>query len=223
MRAMTEALEDGVVSDPEAVAEYHQSLKREVERLAHLVDELFELSIIESGALRLQMERVSLPELVSDAIAATQPAADARRVNLTGRLSLSAGAPLELAPSEMTRVLRNLLENAIRHTPSDGTVFVEAQQEGPEIVVSVADECGGIPDEDLSHVFETAFRGEAARTPAVDGGAGLGLAIARGIVRAHHGGITVRNLGDGCRFEVRLPMRVEAPRHPRLIDAERPG
>jgi signal transduction histidine kinase len=214
MRAMTEALEDGVVSDPDAVANYHRSLKREVERLSHLVDELFELSVIESGTLRLQMERVSLSELVSDAIAATRPAADGRHVHLTGRLSPSAGTALEVAPSEFTRVLRNLLENAVRHTPSDGTVFVETRMDGPEIVVSVLDQCGGIPDEDIGMVFDTAFRGEEARTPA-DGRAGLGLAIARGIVRAHQGGITVTNVDHGCRFEVRLPVHA----NPRVAPA----
>lgn len=211
IRAMAEALEDGVVSDPASVARYHRTIKAETERLARLVDELFELSVIQSGALRLEMERVSLDELVSDALAAASPAATARGVRLQGRLDRrrEAGpAPeLELSPPEVARVLRNLLDNAIRHTPSDGSVWVETGVRGDEAFVAVADECGGIPEPDLARVFETAFRGETARTPADDGGAGLGLAIARGIVEAHHGGITVRNEGEGCRFEVRLPVR----------------
>jgi signal transduction histidine kinase len=113
---------------------------------------------------------------------------------------------LYLAPSHVARVLRNLLDNAIRHTPSDGSVWIQTGLEGAAAYVSVADECGGIPEADLGRVFDPAFRGEQARTPSEDGGAGLGLAIARGIVEAHHGEISVRNEGAGCRFTVRLPL-----------------
>jgi signal transduction histidine kinase len=203
IRALTEALEDGVVSDPQTVGRYHSTLRIEAERLAHLVDELFELSVIHSGALRLQLERVSLGDLVSDAISAATVAARARRVRLEGQLNGSA-PDVDLSPTELARVLRNLIDNAIRHTPSDGAVWVEAGMQDERAYVSVADQCGGIPGADLERVFDLAFRGESARTPG--GGAGLGLAIARGIVEAHHGEISVRNEGAGCRFTVRLPL-----------------
>jgi signal transduction histidine kinase len=205
IRAMAEALEDRVVGDPDTVARYHRSLRIETDRLARLVDELFELSVIHAGALRLEMERVSLGDLVSDALAATAPTARAKGVRLQGRLNGSA-PEIELSPTEVARVLRNLLENAVRHTPSDGSVWVEAGVEDGGAYVSVADECGGIPLADLDRVFDLAFRGEAARTPGEDGGAGLGLAIAKGIVEAHSGEITVRNEGRGCRFTVLLPL-----------------
>jgi signal transduction histidine kinase len=94
--------------------------------------------------------------------------------------------------------------NAIRHTPEDGGVEIVAGVEHGMACVTVSDACGGIPDEDLPRLFEVAFRGEAARTPG--GGAGLGLAIARGIVEAHAGEIGVSNAGEGCRFVVRLPL-----------------
>ena len=116
------------------------------------------------------------------------------------------GPQVELSPADVTRVLRNLLENAIRHTPSDGSVWVEAGVDGDMAYVVVTDECGGIPEADLGRVFEPAFRGQAARTPSANGGAGLGLAIAQGIVDAHHGEITVCNGSAGCRFTVRLPV-----------------
>jgi signal transduction histidine kinase len=203
IRAMTEALEDGVVSDPQTVARYHATLRIEAERLAHLVDELFELSVIHSGALRLQLERVSLGDLVSDAISAATVAARAKGVRLEGQLNGSA-PDVDLSPPEVSRVLRNLLDNAIRHTPNDGAVWVETGAQDEGAYVSVADQCGGIPEPDLERVFDLAFRGEAARTPG--GGAGLGLAIARGIVEAHRGEISVRNEGAGCRFTVRLPL-----------------
>jgi signal transduction histidine kinase len=205
IRAVAEALEDRVADDPETVARYHRTLRVEAERLGRLVDELFELSVIDSGALRLQLERVSLGDLMSDAIASAAASAEARGVRLRGEVS-GATPIVELSPPEVSRVLRNLLENAIRHTPSDGAVWVEAGMERDVAYVSVADECGGISASDLGRVFEPAFRGEAARTPGANGGAGLGLAIARGIVRAHHGEITVSNRGDGCRFTVRVPV-----------------
>lgn len=205
IRAMAEALEDGVVDDPETTARYYRTLRIEAERLAHLVDELFELSVIQAGALRLQLEHVSLGDLVSDAISAAVPSARMRGVQVEGQLK-GTGPELELSPPEVARVLRNLLDNAIQHTPSDGSVWVETGMDGAEAYFSVSDQCGGIPEAVLARVFDLAFRGEPARSPGADGGAGLGLAIARGIVEAHHGEITVRNEGLGCRFTVRLPL-----------------
>ncbi|MGH2732741.1 MAG: sensor histidine kinase [Actinomycetota bacterium] len=214
IRAMVEALEDGVVSETETVTRYFRTLRQEADRLADLVDDLFELSRINAGALQLHLERVSLGDLVSDAIAAASPMAAAKGVRLEGRLTCVA-PELDLSPPEITRVLRNLLENAIRHTPNDGAIWVEAGVQPGHAVVSVADGCGGIPPQDLARVFDPAFRGESARTPeAGDGrplGAGLGLAIARGIVEAHRGEIWVRNEGVGCRFVVRLPLPDTAP------------
>jgi signal transduction histidine kinase len=204
IRAMAEALEDNVVTDPDTTSRYHRALRVEADRLSGLVDDLFELSRINAGALRLHLERASLGDLVSDALAATAASADARGVKLEGHLTSDA-PELDLSVPEMARVLRNLLENAIRHTPSDGTVTVEAGIEAERAYVSVSDACGGIPEEDIDRVFDVAFRGESARTPH-DGGAGLGLAIARGIVTAHNGEIDVHNEGAGCRFVVRLPL-----------------
>ncbi len=209
IRAMVEALEDGVVTEAETVARYFRTLRQEADRLAGLVDDLFELSRINAGALQLHFERVSLGDLVSDAIAAASPVAAAKGVRLEGRLR-GLAPELDLSPAEIARVLRNLLENAIRHTPNDGAVWVEAGVQLGHAVVSVADGCGGIPPQDLARVFDPAFRGVSARTPeAGDGrplGAGLGLAIARGIIEAHRGEIRVRNEGVGCRFIVRLPL-----------------
>ena len=212
IRAMGEALEDGIVDDPETVSRYHRTIRIETERLARLVDDLFELSRIHAGALRLQMERVSLGDLVSDALAAEDPLARSKGVRLEGGVA-GPSPELHVSPPEFQRVLRNLIANAIRHTPSDGTVSVEAGRTGDAAYVSVADACGGIPEDTLARVFDVAFRGERARTPTTDGGAGLGLAIARGLVEAHHGDIDVANVGAGCRFTVRIPLdRDHVPR-----------
>lgn len=208
IRAMAEALEDGVVDDPATVDRYHRTMRVEADRLSDLVDDLFELSRIHAGTLRLELERASLPDLVSDAIAAASGVAEAKRVTLQGMVRDSV-PEMQLSTPEIARVLRNLLENAIRHTPSDGTVSVEAGVEGGHAYVAVRDACGGIPEPDLDRVFDVAFRGEAARTPG-DPGGGLGLAIARGIVEAHSGRISVSNEGLGCTFRVVLPIGAEA-------------
>jgi signal transduction histidine kinase len=204
IRAMVEALEDGVVDDAETVARYHRTMRREADRLAGLVNDLFELSRIQSGALSLTYEAVPLEELVADAVSGAAVAAAAKGIEV--RSLVRQPSIVELSSPEMARVVRNLLDNAIRHTAPGGTVTVDAglDESATAAVVSVLDACGGIPERDLALVFDLAYRGDAARTPG-DGGGGLGLAVARGLVEAHHGEITVQNEGPGCRFVVRLP------------------
>jgi signal transduction histidine kinase len=208
IRAMAEALADGVVSSPEEVAGYAARIGGESERLSAMVDDLFELSRITAGALRLTMSQVALGEVVSDVLAAQAPVARRGRV----RVAASAGPePVVLGSDpELVRVVGNLVSNAIRHTPPEGTVAVRIDVDGADAVLAVDDGCGGIPATELARVFDVAFRGSAARTPARTGdghgGGGLGLAIAKGLVEAHRGRIAVRNHGPGCRFEVRLPL-----------------
>jgi signal transduction histidine kinase len=200
LRAMAEALEDGLPEDP---ARYHRRIRTEVDRLSAMVDDLFELSRIQAGALKLTLARVSLYDLVADAMAGTEELARSRSVRVAGEGIVA--VPVRVDGREMYRAITNLLVNAIRHTPSDGTVAVATSEGAGEVVVSVTDSCGGIPEEDLSRVFETGWRGSHARTPSPGGGAGLGLAIVRGIVEAHSGRVAVANTGTGCRFELRLP------------------
>ncbi|SNT63185.1 HAMP domain-containing protein [Streptosporangium subroseum] len=207
MRAMAEALEDGVVADPETVSRYHRQIRLEVDRLSGMVDDLFELSRIHAGTLRLSRRRIGLSDLVADALAGVEQLARAKGVRLAGEADVA--VPVQADAGELSRALGNLVVNAIRHTPEDGTVWVRATVEEGVACLSVADCCGGIPADDLPRVFDVAFRGETARTPSTDGaGAGLGLAIARGIVEAHQGVIGVVNAGPGCRFEIRLPLSV---------------
>jgi signal transduction histidine kinase len=212
---MAEALEDGVAEDP---ARYHGQIRTEVDRLTGMVDDLFELSRIQAGALTLTLARVSVYDLVGDAIAGAYPLARERGVQLRGEQIEP--APVQVDGREITRVLGNLLVNAIRSTPAEGVVAVAARQQAGEVVLSVTDGCGGIPETDLARVFETGWRGGSARTPrpvrgaataggAVrhhgDTGAGLGLAIVRGIVEAHAGRASVYNVNGGCCFEITLP------------------
>ncbi len=203
IRAMSEALEDGVVVDASTVARYHRGIRTEADRLAAMVDDLFELSRINAHALQLSLRDVRLADLVSDALASAAPIAEAKGVRLTG--DAAGDVPVvQGSEPELGRVLRNLLTNAIRHTPADGVVHVSARAADGGAVLEVADACGGIPEQDLPRLFEVAFRGTSARTPG-DGGGGLGLAIARGLVEAHDGEITISNAGPGCRVRVRLP------------------
>jgi signal transduction histidine kinase len=206
MRAIVEALEDGVVEDRVTVARYLATMREEVDHLAVLVDDLFELSRTQAGTLRLHFERVSLGDLVSDALAGSAAVAANKGVRLEGRV---VGPPpeLEVSSPEVLRALRNLLDNAIRHTPSDGSIVVEAGVDDtlPHwAYVAVQDNGGGVPEDDLPRIFDVAFQGERARTPGT--GAGLGLAIAKGFVEAHRGELRVHNENGGARFTMRLPV-----------------
>lgn len=214
LRAMAEALEDRVVRDPATVTEYHRRIRLETDRMTRLVDDLFELSRINAGALRLSMTQVPLADLVSDALAGTAPLAAARRIRL---VAAERGWPTVVASEpELARVVANLLLNAVRYTPDDGTVRIEAGREGDAAWLAVSDTCGGIPAADLPRLFDVAFRGEPARTPrrgADTGSGGLGLAIVHGLVEAHGGRVEVANVPGGCRFLVRLPAAVPTPAH----------
>jgi signal transduction histidine kinase len=209
LRAMAEALEDEIVVDPREVSRYHSQIRQETDRLAAMIDDLFQLSKIHAGALRLSPRLVGLEDLIAEVAASTEPVARAKGVRLAG--ATASGMAVRIDPAEFGRAVRNLVTNAIRHTPPDGTIELVGTIKGGLACVSVSDECGGIPPADLPRVFDVAFRGESARTPDPSGGAGLGLSIARGIVEAHSGQISVRNTGPGCQFLISLPLARPAP------------
>ncbi|MDT8911299.1 HAMP domain-containing sensor histidine kinase [Amycolatopsis sp. PS_44_ISF1] len=207
IQAMAEALSDGVVSERSEVADYAHRISGESTRLSGMVGDLFELSRITAGALRLTMSAVPLRDVVSDAVAAQSPVAERKRVRVLE--NGEAWPVVSGSDPELARIVRNLVSNAIRHTPPDGTVAVQIDIDGDQALLAVDDSCGGIPDDEIGRVFDVAFRGTQARTPERSGtttGGGLGLAIAKGLVEAHRGQIGVHNHGPGCRFEVRLPL-----------------
>jgi signal transduction histidine kinase len=202
VRALIEAVADGVVEDPGTKERYLASAQNELAHLGRLVDDLFELAQIDAGVLRLELEKASLHDLVSDTLASFRPQAERKGVRLIGEVAGGVD-PVLMSPSRIQRVLHNLLSNALRHTPADGTIAVRAEPDGEVVRVEVADTGEGIALEDLPRVFERSYRGEKSRTrrEAVDPGAGLGLAIARGLVEAHGGHITAESLaGEGARF-----------------------
>jgi signal transduction histidine kinase len=200
-RALIEAVADGVVEDPETQARYLASARSELEKLGRLVDDLFELSRIDAGALRLNLEEASLRDLISDTLSGFKHQAERKGVRLVGEVSDGVD-PVLANPPRLQRVLYNLVSNALRHTPADGTIILRAEPGEGVVQVEVADTGEGIPPEDLPLVFERSFRGERSRTRAGTGdGAGLGLAIARGLIEAHGGEISVESRpGHGSRF-----------------------
>ncbi|EFQ82136.1 ATPase/histidine kinase/DNA gyrase B/HSP90 domain protein [Aeromicrobium marinum DSM 15272] len=207
VQAMTEALVDGVVSSPEDVRQYAQVIRGETMRLAGMIDDLFEMSQINAGTLQLAVGPVAVDDVLRSAVEAARPAAEQRTVGID--VAGSAGGTMAVgAAPELLRVVHNLLVNAIRHTPEGGEVRLAVGSEADEVWLRVEDACGGIPESDLAKVFDMGYRGSTAResdTTAGRQGAGMGLAIARGLLDAQAGSISVRNHAHGCRFEIRLP------------------
>lgn len=202
LQAMAAALEDRVVADEDTMARYHAGIRNEADRLAGMIDDLFVLSRIHAGTVLSRLELQALAELVSDAVAALQPVAEARRVRLAARSE--DGLFVHADDVAFGRALRNLLTNAIEYTPPGGSVELSAARDGDRVRIEVADECGGIADADLPRLFDPGYRGGAdamARAP----GAGLGLTIVAGIASAHGGSVEARNENGGCRFILDLP------------------
>lgn len=208
IRAMAEAMEDGVVTDPPTVGAYHRQISEQAERLAGMVEDLLQLSRAQSGRLALRRERVTLSDVIAQALPTAAPLAHARNI----RLVVDAPEiPVYVDVRELARVAANLLTNAVRFTPSGGQVRIAGNATDQDASLVVEDECGGIPPGDLVRLFDVGFRGTPARTPAPDDGCGLGLAIARAIMAAHDGHVDVCNIDGGCRFSVRLPRAAFVP------------
>jgi signal transduction histidine kinase len=207
LQLLAQALEDDLV-DTATARRYVRTIGANVRTLGALIDDLFELSCLDAGEVTWSTGAVDLGELVGEAIELVRPTTEAAGV------ALSAQLPADLAPADanadkLRRVLLNLLQNAIHHTPPDGSVAVRASAVDGAVEIEVADTGAGIAAEDRAHVFEPFYRGgdEAARTRP---GSGLGLAISRAIVEAHGGRIWLADDGDGTRVRFTLPAAVAA-------------
>ena len=204
IRAIVEALADGMVEESETVDRYLHTAQREIHSLSLLLDDLFELAQLEAGGLRLELHPNSLSDLVSDTLESFSELAARQEVLLEGGVGPGVD-PVSMDVSQIGRVLTNLLSNALRHTPAGGTVKVVAIATVKGVRVEVKDTGQGIDAQDLPHIFERFYRGEKSRSRAT-GGAGLGLAIAKGLVEAHGGDIGVESTPDrGTRFFFTLP------------------
>ena len=199
MQAAVEALQDGVAPDPQA---YLRGLALDLEHLRHLVDDLFLLARIESGRLDLSPVDVDMAELADEAVEAVTPVAALRRVGL------AVDSPGQVAvrgdPAALGRVLRNLLANAIRHSPESGEVRLLVERNGSDAITTVVDEGPGFPSEMGNSVFDRFVRADDSRNRE-SGGTGLGLAIAKSIVEAHGGNITIEP-GPGGRVRFSVPL-----------------
>jgi signal transduction histidine kinase len=199
VRAMIEAIDDGIVCDPDTTRRYHQTIRSELHHLTALLDDLFELSRIESGALTLTCERMNIEDIISDALQSSHEQAEQAEIRLIGRVDDRLPAVF-IDARQIYRALMNLLQNAMRYTPAGGTILIHAGRapasssrvEDATMLVQVIDSGEGISAEDLPHIFERTYRGESSRrrihaqsSVAESTSAGLGLAIALGIIEAH--------------------------------------
>jgi signal transduction histidine kinase len=204
IRAIVEALADGVVEQPEMVERYLHTAQREIRSLSALIDDLFELAQREAGGLGLELCPNSISDLISDTIESFSELSARQGIGLQG--SAAPGVdPVTVDAQQIQRVLSNLVGNALRHTPPGGTVEIRATAQQEEVRVEVRDTGEGINAHDLPHIFEHFYRGEKSRSRAT-GGSGLGLAIAKGIVESHGGQIGAESaVGEGTTFFFTLP------------------
>ena len=204
VRVIVEALADGVIEDPLAVERYLQTAQQQIGSLSLLLDDLFEMAQIDAGGLKLERHPSSIGDLISDTIEGFTALALRKGVSLEGSVASDVG-PISMDVQKIGRVLTNLLNNALQHTPSGG-VQVRAVATSGHVQVEVCDTGVGIHAEDLPYVLEQFYRGEKSRNRAT-GGAGLGLAIAQGIIKAHGGDIRVESaVGQGTCVRFTLPV-----------------
>jgi signal transduction histidine kinase len=197
LQAMLEALEDGLAETDR----YLPAMREQVRTLGMLIDDLFELARIDAGVLTLELHESPLSPVVESCLRGLEAEAEARHVRLEARIDGTVAA--RCAPEQVERVLFNLLTNALRHTPTDGSVAVAVEPGGDEVRVSVEDSGEGIAQDALGRMFDRFWRADRARS---GDGSGLGLAIARGLVEAQGGRIWAENRpGGGARVYFTLP------------------
>jgi signal transduction histidine kinase len=201
LRAMIEALEDDLATPDE----YLPAIRQQLDTLTLLVDDLFELARIDAGILALDVQETSLADLISGCLRGLDAEARARNITLEAHLD-PRDPRVRIAPAKIERVLLNLLANAVRHTPSDGAVSVVVKPNSDHVVVSVEDTGPGLEAEASERMFERFWRADESRARS-SGGAGLGLAIAQGLVHAHGGTIWAENRPvGGARVAFTLPL-----------------
>jgi signal transduction histidine kinase len=212
IRAMVDALEDGVVSEPVEMKRYFVTIRRDVERLNSMIDDLFDLAQIDAGAMRLRRQSITVHEVVSEVVDAMR--ARAERADIAIELSIRDELPAAMLDGDrLERAIANLLRNALEHTPPGGQIRVLVSGDDGQAAVEISDTGEGIAAEDLPNIWTRFYRVERSRARAGDtsDGAGLGLAITKGIVELHGGHVQVRSRpGTGSVFTVVLPMTPEA-------------
>jgi two-component system phosphate regulon sensor histidine kinase PhoR len=203
IKASAETLKEGALSDPEAAAEFVRHIENETDRLAQMVEELLELSRIESGAAPLRMGVVPVAPLLERCVQRFAPQAERAGLALTAELGGCEELSVQGDEERLAQALANLLHNAIKFTPAGGQVIVSAAAQDGEVAIAVRDTGIGISAEDRTRIFERFYKAAEARGRP---GSGLGLAIVKHIVQAHGGRATVESQpGQGSTFTVVLP------------------
>lgn len=208
VQASLEAVADDIVTEPKMVKEYVNNSLTELGNLRLLIDDLFAVAQIDAGHINLTFMQASLNDLISDTVSSLSAHAQQRRVAINGEIQANM-PPIDMAPDKIQRVMHNLIDNAIRHTPADGNITISAKQTDKNVQVEVHNTGEAIPPEHLPFLFEKFYRGEQARQRDIDGhrGVGLGLAIAQGFVEAHHGTIWVESTDQqGTCFSFTIPI-----------------
>jgi signal transduction histidine kinase len=204
LRAMVEAIDDRVVTDPPTMRRYVSDMRRSVGELSSLVNDLFEMAQVDAAAIEAEVDRARLDDVIASAMATVEVEAAHKGVHLSADVRGTEAVPCS---PHLIRVLQNLLVNAVRHTPADGTIRIEGRRDPRVLRLVVQDTGEGISEADLPHVFDPFFRADTARS---GDGAGLGLALAERIVHALGGAIEVASQPDrGARFDVMLPLPTE--------------
>jgi signal transduction histidine kinase len=204
MQVIIEALADRVVTDPLTEQRYLSTLQKNIRDLSELIDDLFQMTQLDAGGLSLDLNNASILDLLSDTLESFQAQAKQQGIALSASIAPQIGMVM-MDTSRIGRVVNNLISNALRHTKSGGQVQLSAERQAGLVRIKVVDSGEGIAPEDLPYVFDQFYRGEKSRSRQT-GGAGLGLAIARGIVQAHGGEISVESQrGSGSTFWFTLP------------------
>jgi two-component system phosphate regulon sensor histidine kinase PhoR len=209
IRALAETIQAGDVEPGPETADFAARICGQVDRLAALVNELLELSRIESGAIALRPQEVDVAAIARQAAGFLRTRSEQCGVTIE---IPDAGPFVEADPDALLRVISNLLDNAIKFSPAGGSVQVDARAEDDAVTITVSDSGPGIPEPDLQRVFERFYKGDSSRSGM---GVGLGLAIVKHLVRSHGGHVEARNRdAGGATFTVRLPRRFAGPRAP---------
>jgi signal transduction histidine kinase len=201
--AVIEALADGMVQDPEMEQRYFETAKKNISSLSHLIDDMFQMAQIDTGGLELNIESVSISDLISDTVESFTELAKRREITLQGRVSPDLGE-VQIDARRINRVLNNLIDNALKHTPDNGLVEVRSNKFNNGIIVEVIDNGGGISQEDIPYIFDLFYRGDISRRSSTSG-TGLGLAISKGIIDAHGGEIKVDSQPGLTCFTIFIP------------------
>ncbi|HWC29905.1 MAG TPA: HAMP domain-containing sensor histidine kinase [Dehalococcoidia bacterium] len=207
VRAMAEALAEGVVDDEAERDRYYRLIQREIERLDRMIGDLFDLAQIDAGALKLQTRRLPLQEIVAEVVDAMQPQATRKGISLSFETPPDGLPDVEIDGGRFERAVSNLVRNAIEHTSAGGEIRASIAREGGWLALTVQDDGEGFDTALTEQVWERFYRADKSRGHAGSGdGAGLGLSIVRGFVEAHGGQVECTSKpGHGAVFRVRLP------------------